>query len=273
MNVIILAIIALLGLTIGSFLNVLILRKSVKKSLFGRSYCQGCKKPLSPFELIPIVSFLIQKGRCRTCGIALSWQYPTVELATATLFLLAYILFFPIFVFDIRSLFFLALLWLGSAAAIIAFFYDLRYTIIPDYTIIILFPLGIVTSILRNSPALTLVSLQNYFIIDWSVAIVISGFFASLWIFSKGRWMGLGDAKLILATSLLLGFPASLMAFLFSFWLGGAVSIPLVLFAKRGLKSQLPFGPFILAASILAYFLTPYITCGNYAIMCLFTPY
>lgn len=260
----------LFGLTIGSFLNVLILRKSVKKSLFGRSYCRGCKSPLSPRELIPVVSFLIQKGRCRKCGIALSWQYPVVEIITAALFILTFLLFSPVFAFDIRSLFLVLLLWIGSAAAIIVFFYDLRYTIIPDYAVFVLFLLGALASVMRSPPALTPVSFQNFFITDWIAALVVSGFFASLWLVSQGTWMGLGDAKLILGTSLILGFPASLIAFLFSFWLGALAGIGLIFFANASVKSRLPFGPFIIIASILAYFLTPRITCIDYPIMCLF---
>ncbi|MBI2056020.1 MAG: prepilin peptidase [Candidatus Sungbacteria bacterium] len=269
MNALILVIIALFGLTIGSFLNVLILRKSVKKSLFGRSSCRGCKKHLSPIELIPVISFLIQKGRCRTCGIALSWQYPIVEFTTAALFIIVFVLFLPQFAFDARSLGIFTLLGIGVSAAVVAFVYDLRYTIIPDYTVIILFLLGIVATAVRSDIIITPIAFQNSFIIDWIAALLISGFFTSLWFFSRGTWMGLGDAKLILATSLILGFPASLIAFIFAFWLGAAVSIALMVFAKAGVKSLIPFGPFIIIASIIAYFLTPFITCIDYPIMCL----
>lgn len=270
-NVIILVIIALFGLTIGSFLNVLILRKSVKKSLLGRSRCPQCRKELSPVELIPIVSFLIQKGQCRNCGIALSWQYPLVEALTALLFVAAYIIVPAGGVYtSIPFGFALLIAWISIAAGIIIFISDLRYTIIPDYASLILFLSGTITSIVRNNASFT-VSLQNPLVIDWLSAIILSGFYAFLWFISGGRWMGLGDAKLTLGTSLLLGFPVSLLAFLFSFWLGALAGILLLLLARKNLKSELPFGPFIIIASVLAYFLAPYVTCINYPIMCLIT--
>jgi len=269
-NVFLYVIAALFGLIIGSFLNVLILRKSLRKSIGGRSHCRGCKKTLSPVELVPIVSFLIQKGRCRSCGIALLWQYPLVELATAILFVISFILVNPSF-FDVYSWLILFGVWIGVAVGVVIIVFDLRYTIIPDYAVIALLILGVIASIMKSGNIQNFPFSNNSLIPTWLAAFIISGFFAALWLFSKGRWMGLGDAKLILSTSVLLGFPASLVAFLFSFWLGALVSFLLILCGKKSLTSKLPFGPFIVFASVLSYFLIPHMNCAEYAFFCLFT--
>lgn len=265
MDVLFLLITGLLGLIIGSFLNVLIIRKSVRKSLYGRSRCMKCRKTLSPLELIPVVSFAIQKGRCRRCGVALLWQYPLVELLMAVLFVAATHLFFPDFLADGYSVVTLLLFWAGIAAGIVILVTDIRSQIIPDYAVAILFILGVFASFSRVGLEHSYYAwyYPNPFAADWIAALLISGFFASLWFFSKGRWMGFGDAKLILATSLIVGFPASLVAFLFSFWIGALFGIVVLCREGGKLKSKIPFGPFILIATALAYFFTDYFLAFN----------
>ena len=86
---------------------------------------------------------------------------------------------------------------------------------------------------------------------------VLALFLAALWFLSRGRAIGLGDAKLIFSSSLLLGFPNSIVAFLFSFWLGGFIGVSLLIAGRKKLKSRIPFGPFILIGSALAYFFGP----------------
>ncbi|MBI2053421.1 MAG: prepilin peptidase [Candidatus Sungbacteria bacterium] len=93
---------------------------------------------------------------------------------------------------------------------------------------------------------------------DLGAALAIALFFASLWFFSRGTWMGFGDAKLALATSLAVGFPASLVAFLFSFWLGGIVGILLIAIGRKDMQSRIPFGPFLIAGALAAGVLAPY---------------
>ncbi|MDO8429924.1 MAG: prepilin peptidase [bacterium] len=90
------------GLTFGSFLNVVSFRYSPEKSLFsfrnllGRSHCPQCGKTLNWYELVPVFSFLIQKGKCRSCGEKISWQYPLVELASGFIFLLPLYFYSPL---------------------------------------------------------------------------------------------------------------------------------------------------------------------------------
>lgn len=241
------------GLVIGSFLNVVIFRNVAKEKFSGRSHCPSCKIKLSSKELIPLVSFLAQQGRCRHCSKKISWQYPLVEGLTGIIFAVT------IWSFLKNNLWlsfydwtFLLLLLGGLATAIVIAITDLRFKIIPNGSLLILALLG-----------LLVLSARWYYDGPWvagkdfTASAVQTLFLASIWFFSKGKMMGLGDAKLIFATSLILGFPASLSAFLFSFWLGGIVSLGLLISRVYGLKSELPFGPFILLGSGLAYFFSP----------------
>lgn len=233
------------GLIVGSFLNVVILRGARGERLGGRSHCDACGKTLRPAELIPIISFVIRKARCRSCGAALSWQYPLIEAGCAAFFVfLAWR--FP---GGISTGYDLALAlgaFPAAAALIVLVISDLRFQILPDGAVAVLFFFGMLASIGRGTLAA-----------DAIAALAIAAFFAGLWLFSRGAWMGLGDAKLVLATSLIVGFPASVSAFLFSFWLGGIWGALLLFSGRKGLSSRIPFGPFILAGSLLAYFLSP----------------
>lgn len=122
------------GTAIGSFLNVVIIRLRTKESIFkNRSHCLFCRKKLEWFELIPILSFIIQLGKCKKCRKKISWQYPLVELATGLLFVL-------IFNFSAQggqTIFNTCFLLLISCFLIILFVYDLKHYLVPD---IIIYP-------------------------------------------------------------------------------------------------------------------------------------
>lgn len=246
----------LLGLIIGSFLNVLIIRGYRREKANGRSRCMHCGKILETRELIPIASFLAQKGRCRNCGIALSWQYPLVELTTAVLFAFSAWYVMRIFKYlNIETAAILLASWIVIAAAIHIFVTDLRWQIIPNGAVLIFLIIGFARIGYQFSQA----KLGIFPSLAWDIGIALttSLLLTALWFFSRGRAIGLGDAKLIFATSLLLGFPNSIVAFLFSFWLGGLVGVLLLIAGRKKLKSQIPFGPFILIGSTLAYFFGP----------------
>ena len=263
----ILIVILLLGLVVGSFLNVIIIRSQKSESLGGRSKCQGCGKTLNIIELIPILSFLLQKGRCRNCGSALSLQYPIVEGSTGILFALAsWYIFNYQFPFILDSLFvgllpenlllafgFWLLALIAISAAVVIFVSDILYFTIPNGAFLVLLSLGVILRLYIYWPAV-----GSNLVKDLGAAIFFALLIASLWFFSKGRWMGLGDAKLILATSLILGHTQAISAFLFSFWLGGLAGILLLLFRLKSLTDHIPFGPFIIIGSVLAYFFSDF---------------
>ena len=251
------------GFCIGSFLNVAIRRGYRGESLFGRSKCESCGRTLSWRDLIPVASFFLLRGKCRYCGSAFSLQYPLVEAATGILFAIAAYLFpldinlwRPNLHTIIISFVPLILACVGLSAALFAFVVDLRTKIIPDSAFYILFAVGVAAVSFRWYAADP--NFSSGIFSDAGAALLISLFFASLWFFSRGQWMGFGDAKLILATSLAIGFPASIAALLFSFWSGGVVGGVLLLFRRTTLKSTIPFGPFILLGSASAYFFSPF---------------
>lgn len=262
MEVMIIGMSALFGLVVGSFLNVVILRGRTRESLTGpprrgsprwkmfshlggRSHCDGCGNTLSVRELIPIASFAIQKARCRSCGAALSWQYPLVEAGTAFAFFFLAWQFLSFASAGLRPALVFFLAFPAMAAVMVLVVSDFKFQVLPDGAVATLLIFGLAAGTARG----TLVS-------DVIAALAFALVLAALWFFSRGRWMGFGDVKLILATSLAVGFPASVPAFLFSFWLGGVVGIILLLLGKKGLQSRISFGPFIIAGALLAYFLS-----------------
>ncbi len=239
------------GANVGSFLNVVILRGERGEKLGGRSYCDACKKTLGFRELIPIISFALQKGRCRACGAALSLQYPIVEGATGALFALAALSVLWSGATPSAPFFALALTlaFTAIAASIVIVVRDIRELIIPTGPLVVLFLVGIGALVWRGLIATDPI---ERVIADAGGAIAAAGILGALWKFSGGRWMGFGDVKLIAATSLAIGFPASIVAFLFSFWIGGGAALALLAARRASWGSALPFGPFIIIGAALA---------------------
>ena len=257
----------LLGLIIGSFLNVLVLRHG-GKTLGGRSECMSCGKQIAWYDNIPVVSWLLLRGHCRHCGSAISVQYPLVEASTAILFALigASFPWPPASIYQAGQLF-LACAAAGLLIAIAV--YDIRHTIIPDawaYT----FACAALLYGFLAGPQLA------------PLPLLLAGPIAALplfalWAVSRGRWMGLGDAKLALGIGWLLGLERGLFAVFFAFILGAAVSVPLLVLSSRWWRrfmerftptasspksmlgftmgSEIPFGPFLVVSCIIVWLL------------------
>lgn len=275
------------GLIIGSFLNVLTIRHGIR-SLGGRSACMTCGTSLRWADLIPVVSWVALLGRCRFCGARISARYPLTEAATAAAFALIGGAPYP-------APLFLRLLFCGAAALLIAIaVYDLYHTIIPDewaYLFGMLALLGAALPLLLGG---TSESLALRLAAGPIVALPLFLF----WLFSGGRWMGLGDAKLALGIGWLLGPAYGLAALFLAFIIGGAVSAPLLFFSTPAgqraalfirtllsaprlgwqgssstlsphgpmaiaaygvtMKSEIAFGPFLAAGCFLAWFFLLY---------------
>lgn len=250
-----------LGLAVGSFLNVVIMRRERGEVLTGRSHCDTCQKTLSWRELIPLISFLYQKGRCRNCGTVLSVQYVLVEFATGFVFAATAgtMLYEAILTSNVFSLLAVCAILACAAAMIVVVVTDINYHIILNGSVLFLAVLGIALTLARNGLVCiagdgACASFSFYGVaMDVAASMGAVLFLFALWFFSKGRAMGFGDVKLIGATSLLLGFPLSILALLFSFWLGGIWGIGLLITKMRDLKSQIAFGPFIIAGTVLAF--------------------
>lgn len=218
----------LLGLAVGSFSNCLIYRLEKNKSfLQGRSFCPLCHHKLSWPDLIPVFSFLFLKGKCRYCHKNIPWQYPLVEMFTALIFLLIFNFQLPIFYFIIAPFF------------IVIFVYDLKHYLIPDKIIY---------------PAIIIAAVFNFQVINLLSALVAAAFFSAIVLLSRGRWMGIGDIKLGFLMGLLLGFPNILVSLFLAFTIGATIGIGLIIFGKKTLKSEVPFGPFLVGGTFIALF-------------------
>jgi prepilin signal peptidase PulO-like enzyme (type II secretory pathway) len=260
---------------VGSFLNCLIYRLETNEDfLKGRSYCPHCKQILGWQDLIPILSFLILKGKCRYCHQKISWQYPLVELAAGILFLL------PLIGRDSIStswpdLFFY---WIFTCFLIIIFVYDLKHYIIPDKVIYPAIAIAFLYQLFRilnlgfvptSSRMLDEIGISDFgfrisdfkaLISPVSSAILASVFFLLIALVSRSHWLGFGDIKLAFFMGLFLGFPNILVALFLAFFLGAIIGIELVISGKKRLSSEVPFGPFLVTGTFLALFLGNQIT-------------
>lgn len=252
------------GIFVGSFLNVIVDRLPRKETISkGRSHCEFCKKELVWYDLIPLLSFLMLKGKCRYCHKKLSLYYPIIELGTGVLFALTYIFVisnspfglsqggqFIISneIFNHKSLIINLIYYLFIISSfIIIFFEDLKFGIIPDKVV---FPAIVATLLylLIINPS----SLIIYFI----SALGSFAFFIVLFLITKGKGMGFGDVKLSFLLGLILGFPKIILALYLAFLTGAILGIILIVWRKkRSLKDTIPFGPFLVIGTLLSLFL------------------
>lgn len=244
----------ILGTIIGSFLNVVIFRLNTERHFGGRSACLFCRHKLSWYELLPVFSYFFLRGRCRLCKSKISVQYPLVELGTGLVFLGLFAKFQNVFYLDVllfSSLFsFYAILF---CILMVISVYDLRHKIIPDSLSLIF---GFISFIG------IFIFVGNYFLIhlpkfsDILSGLVVSVPFALLWYFSKGEWMGLGDAKLAVGLGFMLGIGKMISATTLAFWIGAIFGVLFILAKKlkKGLKSEIPFAPFLALGAVLAFF-------------------
>lgn len=250
------------GAVVGSFLNVVALRYGVQ-SISGRSKCFSCGKKLSWYELIPILSFVFQGGRCRGCKARISIQYPAIEILTGLIFLTLYLKFDFTTYLAYRQVGYLLLATVFSIYIVILI-YDLRHKIIPDQLVYTAIFLSLGFGIYRfvwDLPAL-LSGGGGFGIWDFVAAGIIFLFFALIWLFSGGRAMGFGDAKLGLSVGLLLGATQGFSAIILAFWLGAGITLLYMglsrifgLFKgakKLTMKSEIPFAPFIILGAWLS---------------------
>ena len=236
-----------LGLFIGSFLNSIIYRLENNLPFpLTYSFCPHCHHRLHSLDLIPVLSFLMLKGKCRYCGKKISFQYPIVEILTG-------FIFFFIFKFvsmNQLSVFDLIYYLIVSSFLIIIFVYDFKNFIIPDKY---LFPLILTVfayllfqyfkfnnlNILLNSLIGALISLI---------------FFLIIYLISSGKYLGFGDVKFSFFMGLFLGYPKILVALFFSFFIGAIIGIILIILKEKTFKSEIPFGPFLIIGVYIALF-------------------
>jgi leader peptidase (prepilin peptidase) / N-methyltransferase len=250
------------GTIIGSFLNVLVLRYNTGVSAMkGRSFCFSCGKKLGPGELIPVFSFIFQRGKCRGCQSKISWQYPVVECLTGLLFV-AVIIKYAGLIGILFSPWYVLISLIVVAVLVAITVYDFKHKIIPDGLVIafsILAILKIVTDffLINSTPDETKSRLFWYLVAGPLLALPLF----LIWLFSKGKWMGLGDPKLVLGIGWFLGPIMGLSALVLAFWTGAVYGLALLILSKfkwHGLKidgkSEVPFAPFLILGFLLVLF-------------------
>ena len=266
------------GAFIGSFLNVVADRVSNGESPFrGRSRCDHCKTVLAPRDLIPLLSYIFLRGRCRHCGKKISLYYPVSEVLTGLAFL-GLARYLNIFTIP-NYLIWVTFAYLATIASfyIIIFLADLKYKLIPNKVIkpAIFFVLAVMVV------SLTLIAVTSYrqmqadefgrYLLQsgyWhqqifamlkgiGLSILVAGLLALffkilIWV-TKGKGMGGGDVKLAFLIGLVNGFPMSIAAIILGFITGALFSVILMLAKRKGMKDVIPFGPFLVLGSVLTF--------------------
>jgi prepilin signal peptidase PulO-like enzyme (type II secretory pathway) len=287
----------LLGLAAGSFINVLSLRYNPHLSVFdlkvigGRSRCLYCKKELSVRELVPVFSFLWQKGKCARCGHKLSFQYPLVELVSGAIFVLV-----PIYLnafYNLNPITFAnfgaprfyygaVLIWIFAFLIwLLVALIDLRHYLIPNELNAALGGLGVALFLVLSINAEFLPTFRDSFLRHYDLifspwrniilrhlfgAAAAGLFFAALSFLSRGKAMGVGDVKLAFASGLILGWPDVGLATALAFILGGIVGGFLLLLKKKTLRDRLPFAPIFVIGVVLTFFFGFQIIKGYFAL-------
>ncbi|MFZ5845373.1 MAG: prepilin peptidase [Patescibacteria group bacterium] len=235
-----------LGLVVGSFLNVLIDRLPRGQTvIWGRSRCDFCHQTLRWFELIPVLSYFLQRGRCRHCHKLLPAQYPLIELVTAGLFTFFGLQFYHINMLT-REYIHLFSVFLIISSLVVIFVIDFKHQIISDNMLVLGF-VGILSAYLA-SPWPSLGRTLPYLISAASGA----SFFLLLWLVTRGRGLGLGDVKLVFLLGLILGYPGIIIGLYGAFLTGAIAGVILILARKKTLKSRIAFGPFLIVGALIA---------------------
>jgi len=236
----------LFGASLGSFANVCIYRLPRDKQIIsGRSFCPGCKKKINWYDNLPLISYILLNAKCRNCDKSISARYLIVELITAISFLLIFLSFKNLYTIIFLSILILIL--------IMIFFIDLENFIIPDSLNFSIMGLAIIKNFVP--------SFNTSLIHDINQSLIggIIGYF-SIWLIiflyktlKKIDGMGLGDAKLMAGIGLLFGWQSIPLVLFLSSILGLFFVAPSLLKKQKTMKSEIPFGPFIIIA-MLIYF-------------------
>lgn len=273
-----LALVALFGLVIGSFLNVVIVRLPEHESLLGRSVCRHCGARIAAHDNIPVLSFALLLGRCRGCRARISWRYPLVEMGTAAAFAVAFLRF------GLTPAFVLASALLAALIAITAI--DLEHQIIPDAItlpgiavgVALAPPTGLTTRFdafllpgrIDAMAAMLGIGRGTWLsaLVDAIVGVLVCGgllfvvIAVSGWVYAKSNpelsgGMGMGDMKLGAMLGAFLGWRLGLFALFVAVVAGGVMAAGLLLAGRKGRKDAVPFGPFLALGGATALLVEP----------------
>jgi leader peptidase (prepilin peptidase)/N-methyltransferase len=227
----------ILGLVFGSFLNSLIYRWYNNISLWGRSFCPNCQCEIKVVDLIPLVSFIVLRCKCRNCAQKISWQYFFIELTTGILFALAFWQHQFVDLFLIRNLFFILVL-------IFIFIFDLKYYLILDRVIWPTFIVALIVNLFLS-----------FGIWNLLLGILIgAGFFGLQYLISRGKWIGLGDVKFGALLGVMFGVQMTLLIIVLAYIIGGILAVILLISRQKKFGEVLPMGTFLALSGIIVIF-------------------
>jgi leader peptidase (prepilin peptidase)/N-methyltransferase len=233
------ALVLILGACVGSFLNVCIYRLPRHESLaWPGSHCTTCNRTLSWFENIPVLSWIVLRGRCRGCHQSISWMYPIVEVVTALVFLSGYLLYGPTALAVVRILF--------ACALVVLFVTDLQHKILPNVITVPGIVIGFVCSLFL-APGWR----------DSLIGIVIGGgvLFAiaeAYYRVRKQEGLGMGDVKLLGMIGAFLGWKLVLLTLVLASFAGSVIGVAMIATGRGGMKYALPFGTFLAVGALVA---------------------
>ncbi|MBN2056387.1 prepilin peptidase [bacterium] len=242
------AYIFIVGAAIGSFLNVVIARVPEGQSILRpRSRCPDCKTPIRARDNIPLLSFVLLRGRCRQCGRRISLRYPLVEALNGTIYVLLFLQF---------GIQFKSFVYAAFVSALVAItFIDIDHQIIPD---VISLP-GAMAALLLPA-GLRVFGWSGIWplsMLDALIGLLVGGlplalFALAYYLFTRTEGLGIGDMKLLAWTGALLGWQSVLMTIFLGSVLGTLVSVPLLIIGKKNGKTAIPFGPFLSAGAVIS---------------------
>jgi len=228
MNIVYAVLVAVYGVVIGSFLNVCIFRIPRNESIvFGRSSCTQCGEHIKGYDLIPLLSYILLGGRCRSCKGKISMQYPFVEFTNGAAWLCIYLKFGM----TINTLFYCIL----ASLLIVISYIDLQHRMIPDSLVLITFSIAVIFAIFG----------RDISILDRFIGIFVASVPLLVLALATNGGFGGGDIKLLAAVGAFVGWKLVLLGLFIGIVFGAVVSLILVITGIKGRKDFIPFGPFL----------------------------
>lgn len=239
-----------LGAVFGSFAGAVAWRLEKRRDFVReRSECEHCHHVLAPKDLVPVVSWLLLKGKCRYCAKPIGRSALYLEIGLGLAFALSFA-FWP-YGFEALGIW-LFVTWLVSLVALtILFIYDMRHFLLPD---VIVWPLAVLGTVLFVLRMMFYDTPPVWWALEMVVALLpVTGLYGLLYAISKGRWIGFGDVKLGIFIGLALGWQYALIALLIANYLGFFWVLPKLLRGKLDRTSHMPFGPFLIVATFISF--------------------
>lgn len=241
----------LLGAAVGSFTSVMIYRLHHSKGgIFrGRSACPNCETKLAPLDLIPIISYLTLRGKCRYCSKEISYMYPILEVLTGFIFVLLFFKFPFVdnalhFSVSLSGLYLLYAFY--SFVLIFTFFFDFHYLKVSDEILLPAILIGLIATIAQP---------LTPHIFDALIGAAIAvAFFGLQILISKGTWVGLGDLRVGALMGVVLGWKLTLVALFISYLIGSVVSLFIIIRKRKFVGVKIPFAPFLVTGTFVTIF-------------------